>query len=180
MSTSSAYKSLNAQLQTHGTGITASEFHGFLFGLLTGGYRNKKWHILVADMLNDGNPLTRKLASQIEKLHKEIESQLSDPNLEFHLLLDDENLHDQIDDLVGWVNYFLLGLGLVQPKIADMKGDIGEIISDLRQITHLVYDENEDQRELAFAFEEIVEYIRIATILCHAEFSQSNITPTIH
>lgn len=180
MSTSTIYQSLNTALKSQGNGLTAPELQGFLSGILAGGYSNENWHVLVADMINNGTPLTENLADQTVILYKDIKNQLNDPNFEFHLLLHEDDLHQQIDDLVGWLNHFLLGLGLVQPKIADIKGDVGEVISDLRQITQLGYDENEDQQELAFAFEEILEYVRMATILCHDEFSQANVAPTLH
>lgn len=180
MSTSTLYQSLNTELKKQSTGVTASELHGFLSGLLAGGNRNKKWPELMADMLNDGHPLTGKLTMQTETLYKQIKHELGGSDFEFHLLLHANDLHQQIDDLVGWVNYFILGLGLVQPKIETMKGDIGEVISDLKQITHLGYDQNEDQQELAFAFEEILEYVRMATILCHDEFLHTNKVPTLH
>ena len=106
--------------------------------------------------------------------------QLIDEDFEFQLLLGDQDLFTQIDDLVGWVNHFLLGIGLVQPKINRVKGDVGEAIYDLRQIVKLGYDENEDQQELGFAFEEIKEYVRITAMLCFDEFNESDITPTIH
>lgn len=180
MTNSNNYNELNRQLIQNKIGMTAAELHGFLSGILAGGNHDESWKILTKDMLNDGQSIAEPLNKEIEKLYHSTKQQLIDEDFEFQLLLDDQDLFTQIDDLVGWVNHFLLGIGLVQPKINRVKGDVGEAIYDLRQIVKLGYDENEDQQELGFAFEEIKEYVRITAMLCFDEFNESDITPTIH
>lgn len=180
MTNSNNYNELNCQLIQNKIGMTAAELHGFLSGILAGGNHDESWKILTKDMLNDGQSIAEPLNKEIEKLYHSTKQQLIDEDFEFQLLLGDQDLFTQIDDLVGWVNHFLLGIGLVQPKINRVKGDVGEAIYDLRQIVKLGYDENEDQQELGFAFEEIKEYVRITAMLCFDEFNESDITPTIH
>ena len=180
MTNSNNYNELNRQLIQNKIGMTAAELHGFLSGILAGGNHDESWKILTKDMLNDGQSIAEPLNKEIEKLYHLTKQQLIDEDFEFQLLLGDQDLFTQIDDLVGWVNHFLLGIGLVQPKINRVKGDVGEAIYDLRQIVKLGYDENEDQQELGFAFEEIKEYVRITAMLCFYEFNESDITPTIH
>ena len=180
MTNSNNYNELNRQLIQNKIGMTAAELHGFLSGILAGGNHDESWKILTKDMLNDGQSIAEPLNKEIEKLYHLTKQQLIDEDFEFQLLLGDQDLFTQIDDLVGWVNHFLLGIGLVQPKINRVKGDVGEAIYDLRQIVKLGYDENEDQQELGFAFEEIKEYVRITAMLCFDEFNESDITPTLH
>ena len=180
MTNSNNYNELNRQLIQNKIGMTAAELHGFLSGILAGGNHDESWKILTKDMLNDGQSIAEPLNKEIEKLYHSTKQQFIDEDFEFQLLLGDQDLFTQIDDLVGWVNHFLLGIGLVQPKINRVKGDVGEAIYDLRQIVKLGYDENEDQQELGFAFEEIKEYVRITAMLCFDEFNESDITPTIH
>lgn len=180
MTNSNNYNELNRQLIQNKIGMTAAELHGFLSGILAGGNHDESWKILTKDMLNDGQSIAEPLNKEIEKLYHLTKQQLIDEDFEFQLLLGEQDLFTQIDDLVGWVNHFLLGIGLVQPKINRVKGDVGEAIYDLRQIVKLGYDENEDQQELGFAFEEIKEYVRITAMLCFDEFNESDITPTIH
>ena len=94
-------------------------------------------------------------------------------------------MFDRADALAGWVNHFLLGLGMMQPKLAQMKDEVGEAI-DLRNIAQLGYDEDEDQEELEQSLEEVAEYVRVAAIMCHGEFTRhkptapENIKPTLH
>ena len=61
-----------------------------------------------------------------------------------------------------------------------------EAIDDLRNIAQLGYDEDEDQEELEMSLEEIIEYVRVAALLCHDNFTRSQPTapevrkPTLH
>lgn len=174
------YDKLNYQLIQHKIGITAAELHGFLVGILAGGNHDQSWRPLVDDMLNNGQAIAEPLIQPITQLYHLTKQQLSDEDFEFQLFLSEHDLFTQIDDLVGWVNHFLLGIGLVQPKINRLKGDVGEAIYDLRQIVKLGYDKNENEEELGFAFEEIKEYVRITAVLCFDEFNEADITPTIH
>ena len=180
MTNSNNYNELNRQLIQNKIGMTAAELHGFLSGILAGGNHDESWKVLTKDILNDGQSIAEPLNKEIEKLYHSTKQQLIDEDFEFQLLLGEQDLFHQIDDLVGWVNHFLLGIGLVQPKLNRLKGDVGEAIYDLRQIVKLGYDEDEDQQELGFAFEEIKEYVRITAMLCFDEFNESDITPTLH
>ena len=93
---------------------------------------------------------------------------------------------DRADALAGWVNHYLLGLGVTQPKLDKVTGEAGEAIDDLRNIAQLGYDEDEDQEELEMSLEEIIEYVRVASLLCHDNFTRSQPTapevrkPTLH
>lgn len=183
MSDTINYDEFNRQLIQNKIGITAAELHGFLSGILAGGNNDESWRPLVEDMLNNGQKMPTSLDKKISQLYALIKQQFFEEDFSFQLLLSDKDLYTQLDDLVGWVNHFLLGIGLVQPKINHIKGDVGEAIYDLRQIIKLGYDENEDQQELGFAFEEIKEYVRITSMLCFDEFNEFNeadTPPTIH
>ena len=65
-------------------------------------------------------------------------------------------------------------------------GETGEAIDDLRNIAQLGYDEDEDQEELEMSLEEIIEYVRVAALLCHDTFTHPQPTapevqkPTLH
>lgn len=174
------YDELNHELNLNKMGITAAELHGFISGILAGGNHDESWRPLVEDMLNNGQKIPESLNKKMVELYCITKQQFLDDDFEFQLLLNEHDLFSQIDDLFGWVNHFLLGIGLVQPKLNRIQGDVGEAIYDLRQIVKLGYDENEDQQELGFAFEEIKEYVRMTSILCFDEFNEADIAPTIH
>lgn len=174
------YEQLNTQLKTQGIGMTAAELHGVITGFLAGGNKDESWQPLLFDMANDGQAFSGQLMALTQQLYQETKQQLDDDEFEFQLLLSDKDLFTEIDDLIGWVNHFLLGLGLMQPQLSKVKGDVGEAITDLRQITKLGYEEDDDQEELAFAFEEVLEYVRVSVILCHDEFASNHTSTTLH
>ncbi|XKM13217.1 UPF0149 family protein [Orbaceae bacterium ac157xtp] len=180
MSESISYEQLNNQLKSNQIGVNTAEIHGFLSGILAGGIQDDSWQILLKDMINNGQTIDSTLFNTIKQLYNQVKQQFNNKEFEFQLLLNEATLFTQIDDMANWINHFLLGLGLAQPQLAKIKGDVGEAIYDLRQIALLGYDEDENEEELAFAFEEILEYVRMTAILCFDEFTQTNQSYTLH
>ncbi len=66
---------------------------------------------------------------------------------------------------------------MLQPKLAQVKDEVGEAIDDLRNIAQLGYDEDEDQEELAQSLEEVVEYVRVAAICAISNLPSRNLPP---
>ncbi|MCT8344276.1 MULTISPECIES: YecA family protein [Photorhabdus] len=182
------YQSFDEILHQQSVALTAAEMHGLISGLLCGGNRDSSWQVLVHDLANDGLAFSHPLAQQLRELREITFESLDDSNFAFGLLLPDEedNVYERADALAGWVNHFLLGLGVAQPKFADKK-EINEIIGDLRNIGLLGYEEGDDQEELAQALEEVLEYVRVAAQLCYIAFTEpktvliaKNDKPTLH
>ncbi len=117
-------------------------------------------------------------------MHESTANMLEDEGFLFQLMLPDEkdmSVFGRADALAGWVNHFLLGLGVTQPKLEKVIGETGDAIDDLRTIAQLGYDEDEDQDEL----EEMIEYVRVAALLCHDTFNHPqpisrSEKPTLH
>ncbi|RAX01486.1 MULTISPECIES: YecA/YgfB family protein [unclassified Photorhabdus] len=182
------YQSFDEILHQQSVALTAAEMHGLISGLLCGGNRDSSWQVLVHDLANDGLAFSHPLAQQLRELREITFESLDDSNFAFGLLLPDEedNVYERADALAGWVNHFLLGLGVAQPKFADKK-EINEIIGDLHNIGLLGYEEGDDQEELAQALEEVLEYVRVAAQLCYIAFTEpktvliaKNDKPTLH
>lgn len=162
--------------------------------------RSDQWHAvrrkqrqlpqpLIHDLTNEGLAFGHELAEALRKMHAAISDSLEDDGFLFQLYLpegDDVSVFDRADALAGWVNHYLLGLGVTQPKLDKVTGEAGEAIDDLRNIAQLGYDEDEDQEELEMSLEEIIEYVRVAALLCHDNFTRSQPTapevrkPTLH
>ncbi|MDR0806810.1 MAG: YecA family protein [Enterobacteriaceae bacterium] len=183
-----SYPSLNNALTQQNIGLTASEMHGLISGLICGGSNDSSWTVMVHDLTNEGLAFGYPLGDMVKQIYQQTKEELEDDGFGFDLLLPDDEtaVFERIDALAGWVNHFLLGLGMMQPKLGQIKGDVGEAIDDLRNIAQLGYDEDEDQEELAHALEEVMEYVRMAAMLCHSEFARLNTTvpenvkPTLH
>ncbi|MEJ4045458.1 YecA/YgfB family protein [Erwinia sp. SLM-02] len=183
------YNTLASALTQQGVGMTPAEMHGLISGLLCGGNQDSSWQALVHDLTNEGMAFSQSLSLPLQELHQAIGDSLEEDGFLFQLYLpDDEDItvFDRADALAGWVNHFLLGLGVTQPKLDKVKGETGEAIDDLRTIAQLGYDEDEDQDELEQSLEEVIEYVRVAALLCHDTFTRSVPTnvvvqkPTLH
>ncbi|WP_312656319.1 YecA/YgfB family protein [Kluyvera ascorbata] len=178
------YTVMNQLLNQQGVGLTPAEMHGLLSGLLCGGNKDSSWQPLVHDLTNEGLAFGHELAESLRSMHAATSDALEDDGFLFQLYLpegDDVSVFDRADALSGWVNHFLLGLGMVQPKLDKVRDETGEAIDDLRNIAQLGYEEDEDQEEL-----EIIEYVRVAALLCHDTFTHPQPTapevqkPTLH
>lgn len=171
------YENLNRLLAAQAVALTAAEMHGLLSGIVCGGNHNDSWQVLVHELTNDGLAFSQTLAGPLRDLHQATASALADASFQFQLLLpadDDEGnaLFARMEALAGWVNHFLLGLGVVQPRLDKVRGDVREAIDDLRNIAQLGYDEDEDREALAQSLEEVIEYVSMAAILCHNDFTR--------
>ncbi|WP_340609434.1 YecA family protein [Xenorhabdus bharatensis] len=182
------YQSFDEILHQQSVALTAAEMHGLISGLLCGGNHDSSWQALVHDLANDGLAFSQILAQPIRELYETTFELLDDSNFHFNLLLpdDEEGVFACADALAGWVNHFLLGLGVADPKLTERK-EIQEVVTDLRNIGMLGYDESEDQEELAQALEEVLEYVRVAVQLCYIALATpkkasntKNEKPTLH
>jgi len=184
------YENLNQLLNQQAVALTSAEMHGLISGMLCGGNRDHSWQTLVHELTNEGLAFSQTLAEPLRQLHQNTAQALEDEEFMFQLFLPDDDhstVFERVDALAGWVNHFLLGLGVVQPQLDKVKGEVREAIDDLRNIGKLGYDEDEDQEELAQSLEEVVEYVRMAAILCHNDFTHPDSSaplekpkPTLH
>lgn len=170
------YDSVDQLLTQQGVGLTSAEMHGLISGLLCGGNQDSSWQALVHDLTNEGLAFSKTLGDALRQMHATTADALEDEGFQFQLFLpdgDDISVFDRADALAGWVNHFLLGLGVAQPKLDKLSGETREAIDDLRNIAQLGYDEEEDQEELEMSLEEIIEYVRVAALLCYDTFTHS-------
>ncbi|MGS8953441.1 UPF0149 family protein, partial [Salmonella enterica subsp. enterica serovar Infantis] len=71
-------------------------------------------------------------------------------------------------------------------KLFKVTVETGDEIDDLRYIAQVGYDDGEDQEELEMSLEDIIEYVRVAALLCHDNFTRKQPTapevlkPTLH
>ncbi|MBV4414512.1 YecA family protein [Enterobacteriaceae bacterium YMB-R22] len=183
------YHTLGQQLNQQGVGLTPAEMHGLISGMLCGGNKDSSWQPLLHDLTNEGMAFSKNLSDTLQQLHSVTSDALEDDGFLFHLYLpqgEDISVFERADALAGWVNHFLLGLGVTQPKLDKITGETAEAIDDLRNIAQLGYDEDEDQEELEMSLEEVIEYVRVAALLCHDSFTRPAPTapevqkPTLH
>lgn len=165
------YQTIDALLQQHTVPLTAAEMHGLITGFICGAVRDSSWKTLLHDLTNEGLAFPKTLSEPLEELYHITLEQLDDSVFNFSMLVPDESesVFPRADALAGWVNHFLLGLGVAQPKLSDHK-ELTEVITDLRNIGALGYEKDENQEELEDALEEVSEYVKVSVQLCYITF----------
>jgi uncharacterized protein YgfB (UPF0149 family) len=92
--------------------------------------------------------------------------------MEFELLLpeDEQPLDARTAALALWCQGFLYGLGtsVVQDE-SGLPGDIGEIVRDLTEITHVAVDAEQTDESNESAYAELVEFVRVGVQLVFDE-----------
>lgn len=169
------HQSLVSILGEHDFTATASEVHGLLTGLIAGGMFKGSVDYLehLSELFNNGLSLKGSLKKAVDDMTVEIFGQFESEDMSFELLLldEEESLTDQATELLNWIQYFLVGFGLNQRDLKTASNELREIIEDFTDITRMD-TELEDNNENQANFYEIVEFIRISSVLCHQEFGK--------
>jgi uncharacterized protein YgfB (UPF0149 family) len=168
-----SHAELDATLAQARLGVGASDLHGSLAGYLSGGGRAGPRNFLEALQLESGDAHAGdQVHAVLERLYRGCLDQLDDPGLGFAPLLpgDDRALDERADALVEWCRGFLGGFGLAGGGGRRLSADGSEILGDFGTIAAapLAVDsahEDDDERALV----EVVEFVRVGTLLLHAE-----------
>ena len=157
----------------------SAEAHGLLCALFSGGaeMRVKAWidSMLSGNFPEDGDIQKDQAMKVLELLYHSTKEQFESNYFDLELLLpnDDAPFYARIGALAMWCQSYLSGLGLVGVNLdKHKKGEIGEAITDLVKMSQLQFDEEEEGNEDdEKAYNELVEYTKVAVLLLHAEFS---------
>ncbi|HEX7814920.1 UPF0149 family protein [Dyella sp.] len=153
-------------------GADAAELHGSLCGFLAGGGKIGRQSLLAVLQL-DGEGVQPGAQDQalLERLVKQCEAELDDPELGFEPLLpaDDRPLPERAEALVDWCRGFLGGFGLAGTDAhASLSDEAKEILRDLGSIAgaELDFGEEGDDED---ALIEVHEFVRVGAMLLFAE-----------
>ncbi len=109
---------------------------------------------------------------------------MDDPDAPFLPLLpdDDEPICERAAALVEWCEGFLFGFGMNgSADLSELSQEVREFVSDLKEITRMDASSPEDDEENEGALNELVEYIKIGTLILHEEVCTPNLgTRTLH
>jgi len=178
-------------LLSHG-GLEAAELaecHGVLCGMICGESGQT-----AQDFLSHLSTLQLLVASEgvlhdamIEAFESTVQ-QLEDDDLGFNLWLpdDDQPLSERTQSLAQWCTGFLAGLGLGGP-LSSLSEEAAEALQDLQQIARVGFSLHADDageapvaEEDEQAFSEIVEYVRIVTLILREELRGPGEEDRIH
>ncbi|WP_028109194.1 UPF0149 family protein [Ferrimonas futtsuensis] len=175
---------LDAALNKAGLTMLPSEFHGLMTGLVCGGIRLDKrgWQESFLALANEGQPFGDELEKVMKEVYRCIDKSLSeDPEVPFQPLLPDEDeaLAVRLEALIEWIQSFFLGLARLQPTFNTVGGELGEMIGDLREITNVEFDV-EDNQENEEGFRVLVEHVVDTCWKCLLEFGTLPGDKTLH
>jgi uncharacterized protein YgfB (UPF0149 family) len=159
-----------AELHSLAVGVDASELHGSLCGLLSGGGEAPTRRDWLNRSLADPEPVDIAPGGALDRMYVATASLLEAPDFGFELLLPDpdDSVAARGEALLGWCRGFLGGFGLAagaQPPLSDESKDA---LADLGRIagSDLSYEDPENDEE---ALEEVAEFVRVAALLLHSD-----------
>ncbi len=155
-------------------GYSAAECHGFLAALISADPDNFHTRFMgeIRSFTEEDPDETLLL-----ELSRITIAQLSSPDFNFQLLLPDDNesLESRSVAVSEWCQGFIYGIALTRPKTSE---DVTEFITDLTEFTRMDFEEEGDEDD-AIALEELIEFIRMGTMLTHQNLA-NRIQPTLH
>ena len=164
------YNSLNGKLISAGTGVWASESHGFLCGVFCAG--NTVASSIWQDYLLAGveEPLDHEESfALLTELAKRVAEEILSSEIIFTPLLpsDQTSITERSNSISEWCAGFVSGLGIGGAgKKLDLGVDGDEFLRDMISISRMETS-SEEGNDAETAYFEIVEYIRIGVILIH-------------
>ena len=169
-------------LEQLGANVDAAEAHGTLSALLIDNAGFATWLGHTLDELPDkGNVLAAEQLDVLEQLFEQTRGQLSNEELSFELLLPDEtdDFGLRLVGLSAWCQGFLYGIGVSGTAAEDSLDDESrECLSDLLEISKLGHDE-ETSDETEQQYIEIVEHVRVATLLLNESLNPLKARPSV-
>ena len=175
-------------LQQHNIIVSASEVQGILCGMLAGGMNidDQEWIQALSDFIHQGEPMASDAQTGIEQMYDKICQELIEADFALKMCLPDDNtsINERGEALVNWVHGFLLGFGLHQDDLTKCSDEAKEALEDFSEIAKLG-GKMEESEESEQAFFEVIEYVRISTMLCFNELGKSLIdsrqqSPSLH
>jgi len=175
------YAILSAAVESLQLSIDISELHGGICGLLcsAGSSAAASW---VDDCLKETSKIdnvSQSVREQIRELELQSLRILQGNEVDFYPLIpdDDSALQEQVVALSLWCHGFIVGLGLggisFDKSISEGSKieNLEEIIGDFSEISRACVDEGEFEVEsdAGFAFNELVEYVRVSVQIIFEE-----------
>ncbi len=168
------YDELAQKLELERSLCSPSELHGMLSGLVAGGARLTKAalgklleaHLELIDVISD------ELESIVFMFSRQIQQQLADPDMTFTLMMPDDEvvLSERVLSMASWCSGFLLGIGTALRRVDEksLSQDVRDALADMVQISNVDTEalSEEEEHELM----ELVEYLRMATVMMFTEF----------
>ncbi|MEE9351997.1 MAG: UPF0149 family protein [Thiotrichaceae bacterium] len=179
------YMQMESLLRRADCQYCAAEIQGVACGLLAVNL-NADDELWLGQVFQDRDPqnhLQQDISIELKRYIQGLRTQMQDSNLEFGLLLpnDEEDLRDRVDAMQEWTQGFLLGVSLAGLKdFSALPDDSKELMDDFIEITKAGEFDTDELEESEDAYWHIVEYLRMGVLLISEELQPSTSSATIH
>lgn len=171
----SAFLSFHNELSTHDVDVHPAELHGLLVGYLCAvkDTTMKQQRTALYNQWADGE-MPVSLVGLLEAAYASTLESLDEySDFDFALLLpdDDQPIHERARSLALWCSGFLSGFGESGRQLDSAENsDVKEALQDLGRIAAMT-DDVPEAEENEVDLNEIVEFVRVSTLLVYAETS---------
>lgn len=165
-----SYQEVAVELEKTSADIKPAEIHGLLCGVLssTSGKLDEQWEKLL--LLPQMTPNLKAFLQQLAISSHELMDTFS---FEFTLFLpsDDTDINERTEALGLWCQGFLTGLQQgIQFGGKKFSNEVTEALNDITEISQVNYGNIAENEEDEVAFAELVEYVRMTTLMLYQEF----------
>ncbi len=175
-----AYEELSSLCARLQLAMSGSELHGSLCGFLACGGHIDHSPLAVLHIQSEENTLGARDQSMLALLVQQSINTLAADELIFQLLIpaDDRPLSERVEALGDWCRGFLGGFGLAgSPAHARLSKEAQEILHDLGLLAAATFGLGDDEEDEE-SFIELHEFVRMGTMLLHAECVLGRNRPT--
>lgn len=169
-----AYRWLVDQWECYDCLTLPAVIHGYLCGIFSGKPRGAQAkEQLIREIALDEGLSSESAQTIVMQLAEMTEKQLADDGFAFQLCLpsDEEALSCRVLALSSWCQAFLTGLGITGVRQDDVDNrDIQSALGDIYQLTQVDAEGAMSDEDSEKNFTELVEYLRVSTLLIHLEF----------
>ena len=186
MSAEIQFEILNDALRRAGSNWNAAQVHGLLASRLAveGAGVANAWFAQVLEGTDESNAFSKECRSQLMDLFQATHKALFERQSAFAPLLPDdgEDTGLRTEALAHWSEGYLHGL--VSSNHSDALKErvaaepVADIVKDMLQITRAGVDDDAADEDNEAAFQEIVEYLRVAAQLIYEELAELRPAPT--
>jgi uncharacterized protein YgfB (UPF0149 family) len=175
------YKPVQTALNRLDCNISPAEVHGVMCGMLAVDIAVNQQHCF--NELWDEQSIDPEALQHLQQLFEQSRQQFNDSNLHFDCLLpsDDIDLAKRLFAIQEWGQGLLYGAALAGLKQSyALPEDSREFIADVTQISSSGDLDLENDEAAECAYSDIVEYMRIGTLLLCEELQPSKLDTAIH
>jgi len=165
--------------------LSPAELHGIASGLLIRDSSTpaERLRQIALGETDQGDVLADETARMIERLHAATKAQLHDPELGFELLAPDEDepLESRIQAACDWARGLVYGLAEQGVKTSECPADTAEFITDCLTLANNEYtvdDSSEEEAESLYV--ELLEFLRMGTLMAQEELQPMRAAPQLH